>query len=340
MKQTSLSQSLPILPLLMLLLAGCGGSSSFPSTAIYGAADSSHLVFASWQQDAGTPDLHGKWETWTATFRRDMTDASGPQSESRTLSGEISKEDQTATLSVNGSVLTARPSGDHLNLIGSIAFATFQPAVLQSFPSPQVKNELTTAFSRAIVARKHLYTLRVILNEKPTPQDSAPVAYAGTVQYAESYVQRLQMRHDQLMNLNNPCGTVDLMWWNLEYSPDESIFKLSNEEVAQHTPEQNAQVIANASSLGQSLQQVQQDWQDVKTAHIPQIPGLSYDWQVSGPDEEQAIKLAQERKSTLQGLLVTDGQTMSKLKQQTRQLATDVKNKAEENGCQANGESL
>lgn len=222
-----------------------------------------------------------------------------------------------------------------MNLVGSIALAAFQPAVLQSIPQAQVKNELTTAFSRAIVARKHLYTLQVIINEKPTPQDSDPVAYAGTVESAQSYVQQLQKRHDQLMSLNNPCGTTDLMWWNLEYSPDESTFKLSNVEVAQNTPEQNAQVIAKSSSLGQSLQQVQQDWQSIKTAHVPQIPGLSYDWQVSGQDEEQAVKLAQERESQLQGLLTTDGQTMSKLKQQARQLAVDVKNKAEENGCQA-----
>src|SRR5262249_30904286 len=150
-----------------------------PPTAMYGAADSSHLVFASWQQDAGTPDLHGMWQTWTATFRQDMTDASGPQSESLTLSGEISStQDQTATLSVNGSVLKATRSGDHLNLVGSILFASFQPAVLASIPSPQVKDELATAFSRAIVARKHLSTLQVILHEKPTPQDSDPVAYA------------------------------------------------------------------------------------------------------------------------------------------------------------------
>jgi hypothetical protein len=85
------------------------------------------------------------------------------------------------------------------------------------------------------------------------------------------------------------------------------------------------------------LQQVQQDWQSVSTAHVPQIPGLSYDWQVSQDEQTQMVKLAQERLSTLQGLLTTDEQTMGNLKQQARQLAADVKKKAEENGCQADG---
>lgn len=330
MRQTIPYRYLLVLPMFLLLSAGCG-SSSFPSTAIYAAADNAYLALASWQQDTSTSSLHGTWETWTATFRQDMTDVSGPELESLTLSGEFS--DQTATLSVNGSTLTASPSGDHLNVVGSIAFARFRPAVLASLPSTQVKNELTTAFSRAIVARKHLYTLQVISDQKPIPQDSDPATYSAFVEEAQNYVQGLQQQHDQIMSEDNPCRTGAIAWWNLRYDPDESLLKLSNAEVAQDTSGQNAQIIANASSLGQSLQQMQKAWQDVESAHVPHIPGLSYDWQLAQSEEAPVVKLAKAHMRTLQSSLTTDEQTMATLKQQARQLEADVKNKAGENGC-------
>jgi hypothetical protein len=121
--------------------------------------------------------------------------------------------------------------------------------------------------------------------------------------------------------------------WNLLYPPVDGIFKLSTVEVAQNTPEQNAQAIANASSLGQSLQDMQTAWQDVKSAPVPQVSGLSYAWQASGQDETQAVQSAQERLSTLKSLLTTDGQTMASLKQQSQQLAADVQTLTQQHGC-------
>ncbi len=142
------------------------GMGSTPGTmnvmGIYGAADGTHLIFASWQQDAGTPDIRGSWKSWTATFSQDMTDVSGPESENLTLSGEISSiQDRTATWSVGGSVLKATRSGDHMNLIGSVSRSDFQPATLVSLPSAQVESQLITAFSRAIIARKHMKNLQM-----------------------------------------------------------------------------------------------------------------------------------------------------------------------------------
>ncbi len=58
-----------------------------------------------------------------------MIDVFGPELESLTHSREISTQDQTTRLRVSGSVLTARPSSDHLDLVGSIAFSSFQPAL-------------------------------------------------------------------------------------------------------------------------------------------------------------------------------------------------------------------
>lgn len=318
-----------------LLLAGCGdtaSSSSFPSTGIYAAADGTHLVVASFQQDAGTPDIKGTWTTRTAIFSQDMTDVSGPQSESLTLTGEISStQSETATWSIGGSVITATHSGDHLNLVGSVPQSDFQPATLQSIPSAKTQNQLTTAFQDAIVAHKHLKNLQTILNQKPSPQDSDPVTYAGYVQEAQAYVQQLQQQHDRIMSSSNPCGSLAM--WNLLYPPDASVFKLSTVEVAQNTPEQNAQVIVNASSLGQSLQQLQAAWQSMKTAPVPQVTGLSSTWQPSETDETQAVQLAQGRISTLESLLTTDEQSMGNLKQQSQQLAADVQQVTQKNGC-------
>ncbi len=331
MKKTS--SSFFLILTILLMLTGCGGTvSSFPPTGIYGAADGTHLIFASWQQDVGTPDLRGSWKSWTVTFSQDMTDVSGPESESLTLSGEISSiQDQTATWSVGGSVLKATHSGNHMNLIGSVTRSDFQPATLVSLPSAQVENQLTTVFSRAIVARKHLKNLQSILDQKPPPQDSDPVAYAGYVQSAQSYVQQLQQQHDQIMS--NPCGGGARAMWNLLYPPVDGVFKLSTVEVAQNTPEQNAQAIVNASSLGKSLQQMQEAWQSFHDAPIPQVSGFSSAWQPSEPDETQAAELAQGRLSTLKRLLITDEQTMGNLKQQTQQLAADVQKLTQQHGC-------
>lgn len=323
-----------LLMMTLLLLIGCGDSTpaSFPSTGIYGAADGTHLIFASWQQDAGTPDVKGTWTSLSATFSQDMTDVSGPQSQRLTLSGEISStQSQTATWSIGGSVITATHSGDHMNIIGAVPQSDFQPATLQSIPSVQIENQLTTAFQDAIVARKHLKIVQSILDQKPPPQDSDPVAYAGDVQSAQAYVQQLQQQHDQIMS--NPCSGGARAMWNLLYPPVDGIFKLSTVEVAQNTPEQNAQAIVNASSLGQSLQQMQTAWQDVKSAPVPQVSGLSYAWQASGQDETQAVQSAQGRLSTLKNLLTTDGQTMTSLKQQAQQLGADVQNAEQEHGC-------
>jgi hypothetical protein len=325
-----------LLMMILLFLIGCGGSpsASFPPTGIYGAADGTHLVFASWQQDAGTPDVKGTWTSLSAIFSQDMTDVSAPQTQRFTLSGEISStKSQTATWSVGGSVITATHSGDHINIIGSVPLSDFQPATLVSIPSVQIENQLTTAFQDAIVARKHMKNVQSILDQKPPPQDSDPVAYAGYVQSAQSYVQQLQQQHDRIMSSSNPCSGGVRAMWNLLYPPVDGVFKLSTVEVAQNTPEQNAQAIVNASSLGQSLQQMQGAWQSFHNAPIPHITGLSSAWQPSQQDDTQAVQSAQGRLNTLKSLLTTDEQSMGNLKQQTQQLAADVQKLTQQHGC-------
>jgi hypothetical protein len=324
------------------LLTGCTNTTpadtpSFGTRTTYGAADATHLALLTLQQQQGSSsDLTGSWTTWSAGFSQGTMDVSPPQATRFPISGQIhdvQPQQTILTISVGGSILTAKAQAKELSLNGTFAQVDFQPITWVAIPNMQNSNQLLTAFQQAIVARKHLMALQRLLNQTPPPQDSDPVTYAFFVQEAQSYMQRLQRQHDLVLNSDHPCGTGALALFNMLYPPDASIFKLSNAEVAQDTPAQNAQLITSVSSFGRTLQGLQAAWQSISHMPVPQVSGLSYTWQPSQHEETQTVQQAQKQLNTLQHFLTTDAQTLADLKQQAQQLAAEVQDRAQKQGC-------
>lgn len=323
------------------LLAGCAtpvsvDTPSFATVTTYMASDTTHLAILTLQtQQNASSNLTGSWTTWSAGFSQDTTDVSPPQATCFSFSGQIQdrqSQQTTLTINVDGSVLTATAYAKELSLNGTFAQVDFQPTTWVMI-STTGANQLLTAFQQAIVARKHLIALQSLLDQIPPSQDSDPVTYAFVVQEAQSYIQRLQQEHDLILNSDHPCGTSALTMFDLQYPPDESLFKLSSAEVTQNTPVQNAQLIADDSSLGEALQGLQTTWQTIQHTSVPQVAGLSYSWQASHNKETQAVQQAQGRLGTLQQFVSTDAQTLTNLKQQSQQLAVDVQNTTQQQGC-------
>jgi hypothetical protein len=304
------------LAILLAILSACGGSSSsLPGT--YAAADQSHLAVISWQQN--DQDLSGNWITWS-------TDTTAPFKIG--LSGKV-QNGTTVNLEAGGSVFQGNYNGQHLTLNGATTSGQFQSSPWTPLTQAQA-NQLSTAFMDFASLHSTLSQLQASFTRPPT--DSDPYTYASFVQSAQSYVATLQERHDQIMSLDNPCGSGALALFRSQYPPDSSMFTLSNRQLSQNTAQQNAELVANNSTLSTQLGAVQSTWQKAHADPLPQVQ-VDLSWQISQNDERAAESSGQTQLSTLKQALTNDFTSMTELQGTAQHLANDVQSKAAKHGC-------